>query len=104
MEPLGDVERYVRKPVLGREGNSVAIVDAGAVVDVSKHTTYAAQPALYQEFVDLPKIAYRHPVEGPREDFGVYTAFVAGGEVSALCLRVGARITDAWAHVLPLGL
>jgi len=104
MEPLSGVERYVRKPVLGREGNSVAIVEAGRVVETSNHASYAAQPALYQEFVELPKIAYHHPVEGPREDFGIYTAFVAGGEVSALCLRVGARITDAWAHVLPLAL
>jgi len=104
MEPFAGVDRYVRKPVLGREGNSVSIVEGGRIVDSSNHATYAAQPALYQEFVELPKIGYRHPVEGPREDFGVYTAFVAGGEVSALCLRVGARITDAWAHVLPLAL
>lgn len=104
LEPLRDVERYVRKPVLGREGNGVAIVAGGRETEASPHATYAAQPVLYQDFVELPKIAYRHPVEGAREDFGVYTAFVAGGEVSALCLRVGARITDAWAHFLPLGL
>ncbi len=95
--------KHVRKPVFGREGNSVEIVENGTLIGAASHRTYAKQPMLYQEFVDLPRIAYVDPVtEQPEEGFGVYTVFVVGGAVSAMCLRVGDRITDAWAHMLAL--
>ncbi len=99
-----DGERYVRKPVLGREGGGVAIIDAGTIVEASPAPAYALQPAVYQRFVELPTVAFARPCGTRTAGFAVVTCFVVGGTPCAVGMRVGGRITDAWAFMVPLAL
>jgi glutathionylspermidine synthase len=92
--PLGD-DVYVRKPVLGREGNSVSFVRAGAPIVSSTTRDYSAQPAVYQRFVALPEL---------RGGNAIATCFVVDGQPSAVALRVGGLITDGLAQLIPIGL
>jgi glutathionylspermidine synthase len=88
-------EIYVRKPVLGREGNSVSIVRAAMTLVASASNDYSLQPAVYQKYVALPEM------HGGR---AVATCFVVDGEAGAVALRIGGAITDAHARFVALGL
>jgi len=90
-----DAEPYVRKPVLGREGNSVAIVRGAATLAASAACDYGSQPAVYQRFVALPDI------HGGK---AIATCFVTDGVPGAVALRVGGVITDGRARFVPLGM
>ena len=91
--PRGD-EIFVRKPVLGREGNSVSIVRGATTLAASAANDYRLQPAVYQKYVPLPE---RHGGSA------VATCFVIGGEPGAMALRIGGPITDAHARFVSLG-
>jgi glutathionylspermidine synthase len=95
LEPPTDDQTYVRKPVLGREGNSIAIVRGNETLAASTARNYLAQPAVYQQFVPL------RATHGGR---AIATCFVVGGEPSAVALRVGTAITDSHARFLPIGI
>ncbi|MDQ2858637.1 MAG: glutathionylspermidine synthase family protein [Candidatus Eremiobacteraeota bacterium] len=95
LDPPPGNEPYVRKPVLGREGNSVTIVRGAATLAASAARDYGAQPAVYQRFVALPDIC------GGK---AIATCFVTDGVAGAVALRVGGLITDGRARFVPLGL
>ena len=94
--------RYVRKPVFGREGRSVTIYDAETIVEGALEPAYGAQPAIYQQYVELPTVA----LDGVRAgsfDRAIHTCFVVDGAACAVGMRVGGRITDVKALMVPLG-
>jgi len=97
---------YVRKPVLGREGIAVAILDEhGAAVAAGEAPpdAYASQPVVYQRFVRAPRRRVRISDAADFEGEELATCFVVGGRPSAVGLRVGGPVTDAWSYFAPLG-
>jgi glutathionylspermidine synthase len=97
-----DGNGYVRKPVFGRHGTSVAFVDDRGTTGEAPAHDYDDQPMVYQRRVPLPTVAFEHPTDGQREGYAITTCFIVGGTPTAVCMRVGDEITDAWAHFLPL--
>jgi glutathionylspermidine synthase len=96
---------YVRKPVLGREGSGVAILDGrGEVVAQGAGTAYAGQPCVYQRYVAAPTrpvaVGDGTVIEGTE----LLTCFVVAGRPSAVGMRVGGAVTDAGGYFAPLGL
>ncbi len=47
-------QRHVSKPLFGREGENVRVVDAQGNTEVEVKGDYAGQPRIWQAFVDLP--------------------------------------------------
>ncbi len=101
-----DGTRYVRKPVLGREGRGVAIVDAESVVEPAggaKHSlTYERQPVVYQQYVELQRVHIPLPGISAHFDRAIVTCFVADGIPCGIGMRVGGAVTDASAVMVPL--
>lgn len=96
---------YVRKPVLGREGSGVAILDGrGEVVARGAGTRYADQPCVYQRYVAAPTrraaLGDGTSIEGTE----LLTCFVVAGRPSAVGMRLGGTVTDANGYFAPLGL
>jgi glutathionylspermidine synthase len=85
---------FVRKPVLGREGDSVAIVRGSQTLTESASRTYIAQPVVYQQFVPLPR------AHGGQ---AIVTCFVIAGAPGAVAMRVGGEITDGHARFMSIG-
>ena len=71
-EPLG--KKQVQKPFLGREGGGVRILDASGKVIEEGEKEYLDQPAIYQEYVELPK-----DERGRRYQAGVFFAYEGCG-------------------------
>ena len=72
-EPL-DGKKQVRKPIFGREGGDVAILDANGSVLEENKDIYGNHKMLYQEYVELPTDA-----EGKSYQAGVFYAYEACG-------------------------
>lgn len=100
----GDGAAYVRKPVLGREGAGVTILGADGVARARGEDRYTEQPMVYQRYVPLPKRRVRRADGVAFDGEEIVTCFVAGGEPSAIGMRVGGAVTDAWSYFAPLGL
>ncbi len=60
-EPFGD--NYVRKPIFGREGENVTLVQGGQCVEQTEGF-YAKSPVVYQELHPLPCLGGHYPVVG----------------------------------------
>ncbi len=82
-EPLG--VKQVQKPFFGREGGSVKILDENGAVLAAAEDLYGDQPAVFQEFAELP----RDP-EGRSYQAGVFFAYEGCG----LGYRRGGEILD----------
>jgi glutathionylspermidine synthase len=99
-----DDAAYVRKPVFGREGLGVAILDAtGAeIAHGERAAVYEQQPAVYQRFVQAPRRQVRRAdgIEAQGEE--LMTCFVVAGEPSAVGMRIGGPVTDARSYFAPL--
>jgi len=54
----------VRKPVFGREGANVEVIDAAGVVPAPTDGPYGAEGFVYQSYMALPETAGGHPVIG----------------------------------------
>ena len=97
---------YVRKPVLGREGIGVAVLDAaGAEVARGERAvpSIAQQPVVYQRYVRAPRRRVRRTDGSEIDGEELTTCFVVGGRPSAIGLRIGGAVTDSWSHFAPLG-
>jgi len=82
-EPLGI--KQVQKPFFGREGGSVKILDAGGELIEAAEDIYEGQPAIFQEYVELPRDA-----AGRSYQAGVFFAYEGCG----LGYRRGGEILD----------
>jgi glutathionylspermidine synthase len=101
-----DGASYVRKPVLGREGIGVAILDAaGAEVARGERTVrdYDEQPAVFQRYVRAPRRRVRRADGAEIEGEELTTCFIVAGRPSAVGMRLGGAVTDAWSYFAPVG-
>jgi len=106
---------YVRKPVLGREGLGVAILDASGTEiawgDAAEEDDewdgepgyYEAQPAVFQRYVRAPRrrVLRADGVEIDGEE--LVTCFIVAGRPSAIGMRIGGAVIDAGSHFAPIG-
>ncbi len=96
---------YVRKPVLGREGGGVAILDGrGAVVAQGAGRGFGDQPPVFQRYVAAPTRRVALGDGSTVEGTELVTCFVVAGRPSAVGLRIGGPVTDAGSYFAPLGL
>ncbi|MBY6035387.1 glutathionylspermidine synthase family protein [Fictibacillus nanhaiensis] len=98
---LSKKERYVQKPVFGREGDTVRIFDGnGNIVDQDKNATYEQYASVYQKYVPLPKMKFECE-RGNMEGHRMTGTFIINGKPSAFGYRVGNPITDNLSYFLP---
>jgi glutathionylspermidine synthase len=90
-EPLEGI-KHVSKPLFGREGANVSIVDENGNVEDSTDGPYDVHPMLYQEYVELEKDA-----KGQTYQAGVFFAWEACG----LGFRRGTKILNDTATFVP---
>jgi glutathionylspermidine synthase len=101
-----DGASYVRKPVLGREGIGVAVLDAaGAEIARGERTirVYDAQPAVFQRYVRAPRRRVRRSDGMEIDGEELTTCFVVAGRPSAVGMRLGGAVIDAWSYFAPVG-
>ncbi|MDA2814956.1 glutathionylspermidine synthase family protein [Nocardiopsis sp. RSe5-2] len=88
----GGMDAYVAKPLLGREGASMAITVPGGELE-RRPGDYGAEGYVYQEFAPLPSFEGQHPVLG---------AWVVGEGSAGLGIRETANlITDDTSSFVP---
>ena len=84
-EPLG-TERMVQKPVFGREGESVRILDEhGTFIEGEETGEYDSHKMVFQEYVELPS-----DIEGSSYQAGLFYAYESCG----VGFRKGGKILD----------
>jgi glutathionylspermidine synthase len=101
-----DGTAYVRKPVLGREGIGVAILDAagGEIASGERAVpSIAEQPVVFQRYVRAPRRRVRLADGSEIDGEELTTCFVVAGRPSAIGMRIGGAVTDSWSHFAPLG-
>ncbi len=106
LDPPDDGVAYVRKPVLGREGIGVAILDAAGVEVASGERdipSIAEQPVVFQRYVRAPRRRVRLADGSEIDGEELTTCFVVAGRPSAIGMRIGGAVTDSWSHFAPLG-
>ncbi|WAH35307.1 glutathionylspermidine synthase family protein [Alicyclobacillus dauci] len=95
-------KKYVRKPVWGREGGGVSIVDEQGRMTASDNTPYyATQPMVYQKYTPMPQVTVK-TWEGSYTGSMLVGSFLIGGVPSGLFLRVGSPITGNLSMFLPI--
>jgi len=83
-EPLDGIKQ-VKKPMFGREGGSVSIIDVDGTELVSEAGEYSDYPQMYQAYTELPRDA-----QGSKYQAGVFYAYEACG----LGFRKGGEIMN----------
>ncbi|WP_079509215.1 glutathionylspermidine synthase family protein [Mesobacillus jeotgali] len=95
---------YVKKPVFGREGDSVRVFDGnGDLVLEEKHQSYDSVPSIYQQFVKLPSANFVSE-KGIQNGHVLTGSFIVNGEPSALGYRIGSEITNNLSCFFPVGI
>ena len=85
-------EDYVVKPLLGREGGGVTIINNGDVVMEDRTPEYYNQKKIYQEYLEMPELTIQ-TWDGPYTGKLLIGSYMVGGETAGLFLRVGEKIT-----------
>ncbi|MFC4323124.1 glutathionylspermidine synthase family protein [Litchfieldia salsa] len=95
--------KYVKKPVFGREGDTIEIFDeAGTKIEEDHNKSYTNYIAVYQQFVDLPTTTIRTEA-GEQQGHYMIGTFLLNGSPSAFGFRVGQQITNNLSYFLPVG-
>ncbi|QHE63576.1 glutathionylspermidine synthase family protein [Rossellomorea vietnamensis] len=95
---------YVQKPVFGREGDTVKILEAtGKVLLEDKNETYKQTLPVYQQFCPLP-VSVITTDEGEKEASLMVGSFIINGNPGAIGIRAGNAITDNESYFLPVGI
>jgi len=96
-------EKYVKKPVFGREGNTVEIyTPQNELIMEDKNKSYTDYISVYQKYIDLPKVSFKTE-QGEKEEHIMTGTFLLNGMASAIGFRVGKQITDNLSYFLPCG-
>ncbi|RSD25470.1 glutathionylspermidine synthase family protein [Mesobacillus subterraneus] len=107
LEPVPFIKKkiqYVKKPVFGREGDTVQIFGSdGKLLIEEVHKTYTDVPSIYQECVQLPRAVYLSE-KGKQEGHILTGSFLVNGMPSAFGFRAGGEITNNLSCFLPVGL
>ncbi|MEH7885698.1 glutathionylspermidine synthase family protein [Bacillus sp. JJ1609] len=95
---------YVKKPIFGREGDTVQIFGPGGnVLAEEQQKTYSEVPSIYQKYVELPRTNYQSE-KGRKIGHQLIGSFLINGKPSAIGFRVGGEITNNLSCYLPAGL
>ncbi|MEX3623570.1 glutathionylspermidine synthase family protein [Viridibacillus arvi] len=97
-------EKYVVKPLLGREGGGVSIIEQDGTIEEEDTTPeYYNQKKIYQEYIEMPEITvetWDEPYTGKL----LIGSFLIGGEPSGVFLRVGGKITGNLSMFVGIGI
>src|SRR5262245_59249306 len=93
--------RLVRKPMYGRAGSSIMVLDAaGSVLEASEMRNQMEEPAVFQQYIDIP--SQRLITEAGMLDLRVITSALAvDGRKVGVCYRAGTGITSASWWIMP---
>lgn len=95
---------FVKKPIFGREGDTVQIFNSeGTLSFEDSQKTYEHFPAIYQEYVELPVLTHRSE-KGMQNAYKLIGSFLVNGKSSAVGIRAGDKITNNLSCYLPSGL
>ena len=94
--------RYVVKPVYGREGDTVSIIDPQTGPQCENPVrSFTEQPMAYQQYVEMPEIDVMTEA-GPQRLRALTSCFVVGGRAGSIGLRLGGQITNDACFFLPI--
>ncbi|MFD3447918.1 glutathionylspermidine synthase family protein [Microbacteriaceae bacterium 4G12] len=95
---------YVKKPVFGREGDTVEIYNENGEKELEDtYRSYEQYGFVYQKYIALPIIEAN--VNGKREMVHqMYGSFLINGVESSIGCRVGGKITNNLSYYLPVGI
>jgi glutathionylspermidine synthase len=104
-EPFYDKQvPYVKKPIFGREGDTVQIFSStGKLLMEEQHKNYNDVPSIFQQYIELPTVTYNSE-KGKQIGHILTGSFLVNGKASALGYRVGGEITNNLSCFLPVGL
>lgn len=86
-------KKYVRKPIFGREGGGVQILDEdNQIIQKDEENWYDEWSKIYQEYVEMPEFTV-DTWTGKYTGKLLIGSFLIAGEPSGLFLRVGEKIT-----------
>ena len=95
---------FVKKPVFGREGDTVEIYKGtGQLSNAAVQTSYRAYLPVYQQYIELPTVSFNSE-KGGQEGHQLIGSFLLNGQPSAIGFRVGGAITDNLSYYLPMGI
>ncbi len=95
-------EKYVSKPVFGREGNTIEVKQNGKTLFSQQEKAYDQYVKIYQKYVDLP-VSMINTEQGKKEAHLLIGSFIVNEKPSAIGIRAGAKITDNLSYFLPCG-
>lgn len=97
-------KRYVVKPVLGREGGAITIVDSdGTILSKDTGESYWEQSMVYQEYAELEQLTV-NTLAGSYTGSLIWGSFLIGGRASAVNARLGGKITNDLSYFVPIRL
>ena len=95
---------YVKKPVFGREGDTVEIFNEyGELIDADKQQSYLDYIPVYQQYIEHPTITFNSE-KGKQEGKLLVGSFLLNGKAGAIGYRTGGNITNNLSYYLPVGL
>lgn len=95
---------YVKKPVFGREGDTVEIYDgSGRLLHEDVQKSYNQYIKVYQQYIEQPNITFQSE-KGKQIGKMLVGSFLISGKPSAIGLRVGGKITNNLSYYLPVGI
>ena len=96
--------RYVKKPVFGREGDTVEIYEAdGRLIQEDAQKSYRQYPMVYQQYIEQPKTVFQSE-KGEQTGEMLVGSFLISGRPGAIGLRIGEMITNNLSYYLPVGM
>lgn len=101
---LDSATSFVKKPIFGREGDTVQIYnESGGLLIDEPQKNYFDIPAIYQKYTKLPMTQFRS-VHGLQKGYQLIGSFLVNGQASAIGFRVGGEITNNLSCFLPAGI
>ena len=95
---------YVKKPIFGREGDTVEIFNEyGELIDADKQQSYLDYIPVYQQYIEHPTITFNSE-KGKQEGKLLVGSFLLNGKAGAIGYRTGGNITNNLSYYLPVGL
>ncbi|KGR85419.1 glutathionylspermidine synthase family protein [Lysinibacillus odysseyi] len=96
--------RYVKKPVFGREGDTVEIYEAdGQLLKEDGQKSYQQYIKVYQQYIEQPKTTFQSE-KGKQTGEMLVGSFLISGKPGAVGLRIGGMITNNLSYYLPVGI
>ncbi|WP_077213082.1 glutathionylspermidine synthase family protein [Bacillus dakarensis] len=96
--------QYVKKPVFGREGDTVGIYNKrGKLIQADSQQSYQEYLSIYQQYVEHPIVTFQSE-KGEQDGKLLVGSFLLNGKPAAIGYRVGGTITNNLSYYLPVGM